>query len=94
MVHAQTQRTAAHVGWHDRGVIARGYLADVNLIDHATLNVGAPKLVADLPAGGTRLLQSVSGYVATLKRGEVIARHGELTGAHPGRLQRGTQQRG
>ncbi len=91
MVHAQTQRTAAHVGWHDRGVIAPGYLADLNVIDHAALNVGAPKLVADLPAGGTRLLQAVSGYVATLKRGVVIAQNGQLTGAHPGRLQRGIQ---
>ena len=48
-----------------------------------------PRLVADLPAGGTRLLQAADGYVATAKRGQVIAEQGELTGARPGRLQRG-----
>lgn len=93
MVHAQSQRSAAHVGWLDRGVIAPGYLADLNLIDHARLNVHAPKMVADLPAGGTRLMQQVSGYVATLKRGAVVAEEGQLTGARPGRLQRGARPR-
>ena len=48
-----------------------------------------PHLVADLPAGGTRLLQSATGYDATVKRGAVIAEGGELTGEHPGRLMRG-----
>jgi N-acyl-D-aspartate/D-glutamate deacylase len=48
-----------------------------------------PVLVADLPAGGTRLMQAAEGYAATIKRGEVIAAGGELTGARPGRLQRG-----
>lgn len=91
MVHAQSQRSAAHVGWLDRGVVAPGYLADLNLIDHARLNVHAPKVVADLPAGGTRLLQEVAGYVATIKRGVVVAEEGHLTGARPGRLQRGPQ---
>jgi N-acyl-D-aspartate/D-glutamate deacylase len=88
VVHHQTQRTAAHVGWTDRGVIAPGRLADLNVIDIDRLTLRAPRLVADLPAGGTRLLQSAEGYVATVKRGEVIARDGDLTGARPGRLQR------
>jgi len=89
VVHQQTQRTARHVGWTDRGVVAPGYLADLNIIDFDRLSLHPPQLVADLPAGGTRLLQSADGYVATIKRGRVIAEHGELTGDRPGRLQRG-----
>ncbi len=88
VVHQQTQRTARHVGWTDRGVVTPGCLADLNLIDLEHLTLRPPRLVADLPAGGTRLLQAAEGYVATLKRGEVIAEHGELTGVRPGRLQR------
>lgn len=91
IVHQQTQRTASHVGWHDRGVLAPGYLADINLIDHDRIGVRAPHLVADLPAGGTRLMQEADGYVATFKRGRQIATDGELTGERPGRLQRGQQ---
>ncbi|MFN8037522.1 MAG: amidohydrolase family protein [Acidimicrobiia bacterium] len=89
VVHQQTRRTAEHVGWFDRGVVAPGYLADVNVIDHDALTLHPPELVADLPAGGTRLLQGASGYDLTVKRGVVIAEGGVLTGAHPGRLQRG-----
>ena len=94
MVHHQTQRTASHVGWNDRGVLAPGYLADVNVIDHAALAVRPPKLIADLPAGGTRLMQTAAGYDVTIKRGVPIVEHGELTGARPGRLQRGAQSVG
>ncbi len=89
VVHQQTQRTAAHVGWLDRGVVAPGYRADLNVIDHDTLAARPPALVADLPAGGTRLMQSATGYTATIKNGVVIAADGELTGERPGRLQRG-----
>jgi N-acyl-D-aspartate/D-glutamate deacylase len=88
VVHQQTQRTATHVGWHDRGVLAPGYLADVNVIDHDRIAVRPPELVADLPAGGTRLLQRATGYVATLKRGVTVTEDGNLTGERPGRLQR------
>jgi N-acyl-D-aspartate/D-glutamate deacylase len=91
VVHQQTQRTAAHVGWHDRGVIAPGFLADLNLIDHARLALQPPRLVDDLPAGGTRLMQAADGYVATIKRGRITVEHGTLTGDRPGRLQRGAQ---
>lgn len=91
MVHQQTQRTAAHVGWEDRGVVAPGFLADLNIIDHERLALKAPRLVDDLPAGGTRLMQTADGYVATIKRGRVVAEHGVLTGDRPGRLQRGAQ---
>lgn len=91
IVHQQTQRTAAHVGWHDRGVVAPGYLADLNIIDHDQLALHPPRLVADLPAGGTRLMQTADGYVATIKRGRIVAEDGVLTGNRPGRLQRGAQ---
>ncbi|MGB0111610.1 MAG: amidohydrolase family protein [Ilumatobacteraceae bacterium] len=89
VVHHQTQRTARHVGWLDRGVVAPGYLADLNVIDIERLALRPPALVADLPAGGTRLLQTADGYVATVKRGAVTVDRGELTGERPGRLQRG-----
>jgi len=89
VVHQQTQRTAQHVGWTDRGVVAPGMLADLNVIDYERLTLHPPELVADLPAGGTRLMQAADGYVATIKRGEVIVENGDLTGARPGRLQRG-----
>jgi N-acyl-D-aspartate/D-glutamate deacylase len=91
VVHRQTQQTAAHVGWTDRGVVAPGYLADLNVIDYDGLTLHPPHLVADLPAGGTRLLQEADGYVATVKRGAVTAERGELTEERPGRLQRGPQ---
>ena len=90
VVHQQTQRTARHVGWTDRGVVAPGMLADLNVIDHDRLTLHPPVLVADLPAGGTRLMQAADGYAATIKRGEVIVEAGELTGVRPGRLQRST----
>ena len=91
VVHQQTQRTARQVGWLDRGVLAPGYLADVNVIDHDAIAVKPPRLVADLPAGGTRLLQDAVGYDVTIKRGTPITEHGELTGERPGRLVRGAQ---
>jgi N-acyl-D-amino-acid deacylase len=88
IVHHQTQRTATHVGWTDRGVVAAGYLADLNVIDMATLRNDAPRLVADLPAGGTRLLQHGAGYRYTIKRGQITVDDGHFTGSRPGRLQR------
>ncbi len=93
MVHRQTQATAAHVGFDDRGVVAPGYLADLNIFDHDTINAHAPELVQDLPAGGTRLLQRSTGYAATIKRGVTTVENGELTGERPGSLMRGPQTR-
>ena len=92
VVHNQTQSTAQHVGWLDRGVIAPGYLADINIIDMSTLNAKAPRIVADLPGGGTRLVQDATGYRATFKSGVMTVHDGELTGAHPGTLQRGPKR--
>jgi N-acyl-D-amino-acid deacylase len=91
IVHNQTQRTASHVGWLDRGVVAPGYLADLNVIDLATISAKAPRSVADLPAGGTRLLQDAVGYRYTIKRGEVTVEDGVINDARPGRLQRGAK---
>jgi N-acyl-D-aspartate/D-glutamate deacylase len=87
-VHWQTGRTASYMGLQDRGVLAVGKRADVNVIDLENLSLRPPELVADLPAGGRRLMQRADGYRATLVHGTVIARNGELTGARPGRVVR------
>ena len=71
--------------------MAPGYLADLNVLDLDRLALRPPEIAADLPAGGTRLLQEAVGYVATIKRGTTTVAEGELTGEHPGRLQRGPQ---
>lgn len=91
IVHQQTTRTATLYGLHDRGRLAPGYLADVNVINLDTLALEAPEMVYDLPADGRRLIQRARGYEATVKRGQVIFRHGTATGALPGRLLRGAQ---
>jgi N-acyl-D-aspartate/D-glutamate deacylase len=91
LVHGYTQRNAAFVGWRDRGVVGEGYLADLNLIDLGALDVSPPRLVSDLPAGGSRYLQGVRGYRHTLKRGCVTFSDGAATGELPGRLVRGAQ---
>jgi N-acyl-D-aspartate/D-glutamate deacylase len=91
VVHALTRRNAEAVGLLDRGVVAPGYKADLNVIDLDNLTLHAPEMRFDLPAGGKRLLQRVDGYVATIVSGQVIARGGTPTGALPGRLVRGGQ---
>ena len=92
MVRAQTWDTAQAVGLLDRGRIAVGYRADLNLIDYDRLALLPPEVAHDLPAGGRRLLQRARGYVATLVAGEVTYRDGEPTAALPGRLVRGTRE--
>ncbi|WP_095011288.1 N-acyl-D-amino-acid deacylase family protein [Tsuneonella mangrovi] len=91
-IKRQCQDTARLYGLEDRGVIAPGYLADLNVIDFDAIKLGKPWLAFDLPAGGKRLLQKAEGYVATIKGGEVTFRNGEWTGATPGGLIRGPQQ--
>jgi N-acyl-D-aspartate/D-glutamate deacylase len=91
LVHGYTQRNAEHVGWTDRGVIAPGYLADLNVIDLDGLNLSPPEIVSDLPAGGARLLQTAHGYRWTIKSGRVTFENGASTGELPGRLQRSGQ---
>jgi N-acyl-D-aspartate/D-glutamate deacylase len=91
LVRQQTRLTAELVGFCDRGLIAPGMKADLNLIDWDALQVHAPEVLHDLPAGGRRLVQRASGYVATLVSGEVTHENGEATGALPGQLVRGAQ---
>jgi N-acyl-D-amino-acid deacylase len=91
VVQKQTRDTARLYGMADRGTVEPGALADLNLIDYDALTLGAPYVTNDLPAGGRRLLQKASGYVATLKGGTVTFEHGEPTGELPGRLVRGAR---
>ncbi len=88
LVRRLTSDTARAAGLADRGVIAPGMRADINVIDVAALGLDAPRMVMDLPAGGRRLLQKARGYRATLVAGEVTYRNGAATGALPGRLVR------
>jgi N-acyl-D-aspartate/D-glutamate deacylase len=89
LVQRQTRATARTVGLLDRGVLAPGYRADVNLIDIDALTARPPEMRYDLPAGGKRLVQGADGYVATLVAGTVTYERGEPTGPLPGRLVRG-----
>jgi len=91
VVHRMTQDTARLYGLRDRGVLAPGYKADLNLIDLDNVRLRPPRMAHDLPGGGRRLLQRAEGYEASLVSGEVILEKGEPTGARPGRLLRGPQ---
>jgi len=91
LVKRQTSDTARAVGLMDRGLIAPGMKADINVIDFGKLRVNAPKMAFDLPAGGKRLLQGADGYVATIVSGRIVYRDGEAMGALPGKLVRGPQ---
>jgi N-acyl-D-amino-acid deacylase len=93
VVHLQTRRTAELYGFGDRGLLAPGYLADLNVIDHDSLALAPPEMVYDLPAAGKRLVQRARGYVATIKSGVVVRECDEATGLCPGRLLRGPQPR-
>jgi N-acyl-D-aspartate/D-glutamate deacylase len=91
VVHQITRRPASHLGWLDRGLLAPGLLADLNVIDLESLECGSPRIVNDLPAGGRRLLQGAKGYRWTIKRGSVTFEDDTPTGELPGLLIRGTQ---
>jgi len=91
VVAAQSRKTALSVGLDDRGLLAPGLKADVNVIDYDRLHLHPPKVHYDLPVGGRRLLQQVDGYDATIVSGVVTRRDGTATGAHPGRLVRGAK---
>ncbi len=88
LIKRQTSETADFFGFSDRGRLAPGLRADVNLIDFDGLQVQKPELVHDMPAGGRRFVQRVQGYEATFVAGEQIFERGEHTGAMPGRLVR------
>ncbi|WP_380871970.1 amidohydrolase [Sphingomonas sp. DBB INV C78] len=88
-----SRSNALAVGLEDRGLIAPGLKADINLIDYAALQLDAPRAVYDLPGGGRRLRQEAHGYRATIVSGEVTYQDGMATGALPGRLVRGAWTR-
>lgn len=90
-VKRQTQDTARLYGLNDRGMLAPGMKADVNLIDLAGLRLYEPEMIFDLPANGRRFIQRVDGYRATVASGEVIFEDGKPTGAMPGKVIRGPQ---
>ncbi|HEX5587497.1 MAG TPA: amidohydrolase family protein [Acidimicrobiia bacterium] len=87
-VRRLTSQPADLYGLTDRGRVSVGLRADLNVIDTANLQLGMPVPVADLPAGGTRMLQGATGYDATIVAGEITRRDGVDTGARPGRLLR------
>ena len=89
VVKALTRDNAFAVGLTDRGVLAPGYKADLNVIDFDRLNVHAPEVRYDLPAGGRRLVQRTEGFEATIVSGVPVSRNGVATGELPGRLVRG-----
>jgi N-acyl-D-aspartate/D-glutamate deacylase len=88
VVEMMTGRQAAHFGLKDRGRIALGARADLNVIDYERLACAAPRLVADLPGGGRRLLQLAQGYLTTMVAGETIVQDDVLTGERPGKVLR------
>lgn len=90
-VRNQTRDTAVQYGLRDRGVLAPGMKADLNVIDFENLDLTAPEVRYDFPAGGRRLYQGATGYRATVVSGEVVFENDEPTGALPGRLIRGEQ---
>jgi N-acyl-D-aspartate/D-glutamate deacylase len=87
-----TRRPAETVGLHDRGLLAPGYKADVNVIDPTALALHAPTVVRDLPGGGRRLMQTASGYKVSIVSGKTISRDGVPTGELPGKLVRGAKE--
>src|SRR6202044_923715 len=90
-VRRLTSVPARIAGLGDRGRIAVGYKADLNVIDHAALRIHKPVITHGAPAGGRRLAQTADGHVATIVAGEVIAENGVPTDARPGKLVRGRQ---
>ncbi|HEX5376978.1 MAG TPA: amidohydrolase family protein, partial [Phenylobacterium sp.] len=91
VVAMQTRDTARLYGLNDRGVLAPGMKADINVIDFDALSIRAPEMVFDLPAEGRRLIQRADGYRATVVSGVVTFENGEATGDMPGKLIRGPQ---
>lgn len=85
VVHMLTQRNARHMGLQDRGVVAPGMKADLNLVDLPRLSLPLPQVVRDLPRGGRRMVQKSHGDLATLVSGQAVIERGEITGARPGR---------
>ncbi|GAB2467015.1 amidohydrolase family protein [Comamonas humi] len=92
LVHRLSRAPAQLLGLLDRGLLAPGLKADINVIDLDNLYLHAPETTSDLPGGGRRLVQRSEGYAATIVSGQLVYVHGEATGALPGRLVRGSRQ--
>ena len=92
VVKGQSHDTARLYGLNDRGALAPGYRADINIIDFDNLQLHEPRMIYDLPTGAGRLMPPVDGYIATLVNGVPTFEYGEHTGELPGRLVRGHQQ--
>jgi N-acyl-D-aspartate/D-glutamate deacylase len=92
IVHRQTRQTAMLYGLEDRGLIAPGKRADINIIDFDALDFTMPYMAYDLPANGRRLVQQARGYVATFADGVQTVANDEFTGELPGRLVRGRRK--
>jgi len=90
-INMLTRQPAELYSLLDRGLLAEGMVADLNVLDFDNLALRTPHIVADLPAGGSRFLQGADGLEMTIKSGEVIVEHGTLTDALPGRLLRGAK---
>lgn len=88
-----TSDTSNHMGYTDRGLIAVGKKADLNIIDYQNLMLKPPRMIQDLPAGGQRLLQEVQGYVATFVSGKQVIDNDKLTGERPGHLVRSSRMK-
>jgi N-acyl-D-aspartate/D-glutamate deacylase len=88
LVSMMTRDTARSVGLHDRGIVASGYKADINIIDYDRLCCTKPRIFHDLPDGSPRLMQKAKGFRATIMSGTLTLEHDEHTGALPGRLLR------
>jgi N-acyl-D-aspartate/D-glutamate deacylase len=89
VIHKQTQATAQAYGLRDRGVLAPGFKADINVIDYDNLSLLPPRVVYDLPAGGRRIVQQARGYKHVFCSGVETVRDDQFTGARPGRVLRG-----
>jgi N-acyl-D-aspartate/D-glutamate deacylase len=87
-----TADNAGAIGLNDRGLLRAGMKADINILDYDNLRLRPPEIAYDLPAGGKRLLQRTDGIDATIVSGAIVYRHGEATGALPGRLLRGARE--
>ena len=91
VVKWMTRDCARVAGLDDRGLVAPGYKADINVVDYDNLKLRPPRATQDLPAGGTRLVQDAEGYTATIVSGVVVHRDDKITQALPGRVVRGAQ---
>ena len=84
-----TYDTATSWGFHDRGLLREGMIADITIFDPDSIEPRMPEVVNDLPSGAKRLKQYAQGMLATIVAGEVVLKDNQHTGALPGQLLRG-----